>query len=98
MRTLETLAEVVNEMGRQVELWGIQHHPLGTGGVGSKEAADFAKQTCDTAAANGHATWADILLEEVREALAETDPAKVRTELIQVMAVCGSMVRDIDNG
>lgn len=41
-------------------------------------------------------TWRDILLEEVFEALAESDPAKLRTELIQVQAVAQQWVAAID--
>lgn len=45
--------------------------------------------------ANGphlHTAWDGILLEEVYEALAESDPAKRRVELVQVMAVCAAMI------
>ena len=41
-------------------------------------------------------TWADILLEEVFEALAESDPAKLRTELVQVAAVAAGWAEAID--
>jgi AcrR family transcriptional regulator len=41
-------------------------------------------------------TWADILLEEVFEALAESDPVKLRAELIQVQAVAQQWVAAID--
>lgn len=95
-KDLSILSEVMNEMDRQIGKWGVQHHPLGTGGVGTKEAADFARETCDKAAAVGLVTWLDILHEEFREAAAEADPGKLRGELIQVMAVCASIVRDID--
>lgn len=40
--------------------------------------------------------WLPILLEEVFEAGAETDPAKLRDELIQVAAVCAAWINDID--
>lgn len=43
-----------------------------------------------------HTAWDGILLEEVYEALAEADPAKLRTELIQVAAVCAAWVHDLD--
>jgi glutaredoxin len=41
-------------------------------------------------------TWTDILLEEVFEALAEANAAKLRTELIQVAAVATQWVEAID--
>ena len=51
------------------------------------DLAESAKRSTDTAARNGSVTWADILLEEVFEALAESDPERLSTELIQVAAV-----------
>ncbi|MYW33589.1 hypothetical protein [Streptomyces sp. SID2119] len=44
-----------------------------------------------------HTAWDGVLLEEVYEALAEPDPAKLRTELIQVAAVCAAWVHDLDS-
>jgi len=41
-------------------------------------------------------TWADILLEEVFEGLAEEDPARLRVELIQVAAVATQWAEAID--
>lgn len=43
-----------------------------------------------------HTAWDGVLLEEVYEALAESDPAKLRAELIQVAAVCAAWISDID--
>lgn len=47
--------------------------------------------------AHTHTAWDGILLEEVWEALAEADPAKLRTELLQVAAVCAAWISDIDS-
>jgi hypothetical protein len=58
--------------------------------------AYVARDTTDDMAAQGKVTYADILLEEVFEALAEQDPAKVRKELIQVAAVAVQWVQKID--
>lgn len=44
-----------------------------------------------------HTAWDVVLLEEVYEALAESDPAKLRTELIQAAAVCAAWIADIDS-
>lgn len=54
------------------------------------------KHRTDERAQRGTVTFADILLEEVFEALAEEDPAKLRTELIQVAAVAAQWVEAID--
>jgi AcrR family transcriptional regulator len=69
---------------RQVETWT------------ASEIADAAKANCEIAADQTGVTWTDILLEEVFEALAEDDPAKLRTELVQVAAVAQQWVEAID--
>lgn len=58
--------------------------------------AYVARQVTDAAARDGYLTYADILLEEVGEALAEDDPAALRTELIQCAAVAVAWVEKID--
>jgi hypothetical protein len=45
-----------------------------------------------------HTAWDGILLEEVYEALAESDPVKRRAELVQVMAVCAAMISADESG
>ena len=55
-----------------------------------------AKSATDRHAKEGTLTFADILLEEVFEALAEADPAKLRAELVQVAAVAAQWVEAID--
>jgi hypothetical protein len=57
------------------------------------ELADSAKANCDIAAQQGHVTYADILMEEHLEALAESDPEKLFDELIQVAAVAQKWCR-----
>ena len=58
--------------------------------------AAMAKQATDEAAEAGTLTFADILIEEVFEALAESDPTKLRAELIQIAAVAAQWVEAID--
>lgn len=55
-----------------------------------------ARQVTDNSFAIGGGTWADILLEEVAEALAEDDPVRVRAELVQVAAVAVKFIDAID--
>jgi len=45
---------------------------------------------------DGTVTWADILLEEVAEAFAEDDPAKLREELVQSGAVILKWIEKLD--
>jgi hypothetical protein len=58
--------------------------------------AYVSKRHTDTMATAGRVTFADILLEEVFEALAEADSSRLRTELIQVAAVAAQWVEAID--
>lgn len=58
--------------------------------------ASMATEVTDVAAAQGNVTWADILLEEVFEALAEDDSERLRVELIQVAAVAVQWAEAID--
>lgn len=58
--------------------------------------AHTARAVTDQAANLGTVTYADILLEEVGEAFAESDPARLRAELIQVAAVAVAWVAKID--
>ncbi|WP_309080297.1 hypothetical protein [Zhihengliuella sp.] len=102
------LGDVHAERLRQDAKWGEQNHPDGTGssskplaamaasGVTADWLADSATLATDTAAERGVVTWRHILLEEVFEALAESDPAKLRTELIQVAAVATQWAEAID--
>jgi len=100
--TDRVLQEVLAERIRQDEKWGEQNHPDGTGtddnwtGTPFDVAADFHRRECQGAAARGEVTWAHIALEEDYEAYAETDPVKLRAELIQSIAVKVAWVEAID--
>lgn len=98
------LDEVGSELDRQIEKWGIQRHPDGTDPhkpmsyIGLAHVIrDQAKASCDRAARDGRVTWRFIAAEELFEAFAEpAASAELRTELIQLAAVCISWVRDLD--
>lgn len=62
----------------------------------AEDLATAAKTATNSRLNDGSVTWADVLLEEVFEALAEDDPEKLRTELIQVAAVAQQWVGAID--
>lgn len=108
MYPIPALGDVHAERLRQDEKWGEQNHPDGTGprsrplhdwGISSARAETLATlftDATDAAAKRGEVTWRHILLEEVFEALAEADPAKLRTELIQVAAVATQWAEAID--
>ena len=95
-KDMDLLLETLREMDRQILLWGVQSHPSGTGYAASDSALLFARDNYTKCQKNGLLTWHEILEEEVHEAYVETDPGKLREELIQVAAVALSWVRDID--
>lgn len=88
--------EVDAERARQLAKWGDQRHPGGNGHFEWKEKARLHRKICDAAEEDGRTTWDYVLLEEVYEALAEEDPAELRTELIQAAAVIAAWIEDID--
>lgn len=93
----DVLEEVRCERLRQHEKWGEQSHPDGTGPNPHRIPwAATAQSVTDHNAKTGALTFADILLEEVCEVLEETDPAKLRAELVQVAAVAVQWIEAID--
>jgi hypothetical protein len=89
------LREVAAERVRQDAKWGEQNHPDGTDPVWAG-TANLCREKADRYAKDGDLTWLHILREEVYEALAETDPAKLRVELVQVAAVAVNWIEAID--
>lgn len=90
------LSEIAVERRRQDAKFGEQNHPDGTGFAGTARDADLARLECKRQFAEGTGTWLDILNEEVAEAYAEKDPAKLRAELVQVAAVAVAWIEAID--
>lgn len=91
-----TLAEVNRERVAQDARWGEQNHADGTGAPWRTDHANKVRRLCQERFANGEGTWLHILQEEVAEAGAESDEAKLRAELIQVAAVAVAWVEAID--
>jgi hypothetical protein len=89
------LAAVLEERFFQLETRGTQSYPDGTSpefaGVAQllEEATKHAEHT-------GSLTWRTILTEYVYAALGQTDPARLRSELVQVAAVVIAWVEDLD--
>jgi hypothetical protein len=93
---VKAFAEAIDaERQAQLAKFGDQKHPDGTR-ESNREWADEARAACQHAADEDALSWAAILYEEFTEALAETDPAKLRAELLQVAAVCAAWIYDID--
>lgn len=65
--------------------------------INAERAQPSSGRRCNQALdAHPHTAWDGILLEEVYEAMAEDDPAKLRAELVQVAAVACAWVQAID--
>jgi hypothetical protein len=96
LKSVDVIADVLAEREYQYQQWGEQNHPDGTGRPGDRENADYMRAICK---ANGPAedNWRDILAEEIAEAFAESEPGRLREELIQCAAVCVAWVEAIDS-
>lgn len=93
----QILQEIHEERERQDAKWGEQNHPVTTETrrKSCANTASYFKAMCDLATQRREVTWADIILEEVFEALSEEDPDKQIEELTQVAAVAVSMMECI---
>lgn len=110
----EVLAEVHDERQRQEDKWGEQNHPsiadelLDHMADAQEVAAHYkiptaaeAKAACQKRADRGLCTYADILIEEVAEAVeaaitTDDTEAALRAELVQVAAVAVAWIEKID--
>jgi hypothetical protein len=94
------LTEVEHERFEQHAKWGEQNHANGTGCDRRLDIfalnPDLTRERCERAFKDGAGTYAHILVEEVAEALAESDPAKLRAELLQIAAVAVQWIEKLD--
>ena len=95
MSIREILNEIAAERAAQDAKWGVQDWPSGTSDAWA-EACSASKERCDIADADGSVTWAMVLEEESLEVLSETDPVKLREELVQVAAVAVAWLESLD--
>ncbi len=97
-RRARILLAITAERDRQVEKWGHQTHPDGTGDQKFHAYADNAKGQCEAAAKIGILTWRHIMDEELLGSYAEApNSAGQRQELIQAAAVLVAWIEDIDS-
>jgi hypothetical protein len=94
-RTQKVLGDIEDERVRQDAKWGEQNHEDGTSWEWD-ELNKLVHELNDKKVALGELTWRDILHEEVVEAYGETDPGKLRAELVQVAAVAVCWAEAID--
>ncbi|QKY79530.1 hypothetical protein SEA_LIZZ_47 [Streptomyces phage Lizz] len=84
---LAMMAAVRAERQRQLEKWGIQRHPHGTGSELAQVLQQQWKEICDANHAAGKDDWLTIAGEEFMEAASETDLRKLFDEVVQNAAV-----------
>ena len=104
--TQRVFAAIRRERIAQDAKWGEQNHPDGTGDdrhlfrTTSRDTYGtlcyLAKSATDRHAAQGDVTYADILAEEVFEALSALSVDELRAELVQVAAVAVAWIESID--
>jgi hypothetical protein len=95
MIAADVLDDLATERRAQHAIFGEQNLSNGTGSQ-FKAMADAYRKECDDAFDRGEGTWRHVLLEEVAEALAESDPVRLRAELVQAIAVGTAWVECID--
>ncbi len=93
------LGQVSAERELQIGRWGEQHRADDTGGEQLRAEAEQATALCQAAEANiaGGAGWRLVLGEQVAAAFAETDPAALRSKLVQVAAAAVAWIEDLDS-
>lgn len=90
------MGQIMRERDAQDARFGVQDLPDGTGGPVMVARADEARAQCDYLFSVGAGDFRAVFLEEVYEALAESDPAKLRAELVQAVAVGVKWLEAID--
>jgi hypothetical protein len=95
--TLCALSDILNERDRQDAKFGAQRQlPMGTmDNDGTRADEKWAKIVVDNNTKKGMLSWADILTEEYREAMAEEDPRHLREELVQMVTVGLRMIENL---
>ena len=109
MAQVRILTDITLERDRQDAKFGPQRHQDSVApNFDSPEALarwyempteEDAKYNTDTRFARGDGTWADILVEELAEAIAAAfkSPEELRAELVQVAAVAVAWIEDLDS-
>ncbi|MBT2412661.1 hypothetical protein J7I94_19195 [Streptomyces sp. ISL-12] len=96
-RQLRIVDEILHKRDAQDALFGRQDDlPNGTDVGSFKPIADAHRMECEAAFAAGVGTFRHVFLEEVFEAMAESDPVKLRAELLQAVAVGVKWLEAID--
>lgn len=96
------LDEIAAEHARQAQQRGNRPSPRGTGPDGTLMGHPFAayrdamRSVTDDLHQHGGAAWLPILLRGAFEAASETDPGKLRAELVKVAATAVAWIEALD--
>jgi hypothetical protein len=105
------LDELATEREKQDARWGEQNHPIrwpahdeidrqlyaAQAGAWKRINAERVRLANEAGATpDRNCSWDGIALEELYEALAEGEPAKIRAELVQAGAVIVAMIESLD--
>ena len=95
-KRLPVYMEINNERERQIEKYGEQNHPMHKTTVFTAEAIKELSREIKSVNDREDASWLTILIEEIYEAFAETEPEKQRGEMVQVAAVAVQIIEYLD--
>ena len=96
MRDTLIARDVLEERDRQRALGHLDAHDYADGTDEVRRWVPLPGLDAVRAIADERQTWALVLLEEVLEALSESDPQRIREELVQVAAVAVRWAGAID--
>lgn len=93
----DILKQIAAERRRQLKLWGRQklRRRLSQLEQGTFQSILAVLKEDNDNTKKGRHKWANILLEEVYEAITEKDRSDQATELVQVAAVCVAWIEDL---
>lgn len=102
LATERVLQEILAVRTDQDTTWGRENLPNGTGPllmVMGRRAGAWAallRQDRQAADVRGNTTWVDLALEQLLTAVAQDDPVKLRTELVQLAVDITGQIECID--
>ena len=100
--TEKVVRDLLTRRAKNYAKWGLQHHPGGsflegpTGGTWQVVGAHLERIARVQLELYHNTCWSAILAEEVGEALVAATPEQIRSELLDVAAVCIAWAEDID--
>lgn len=92
----DAFCAIIVERRRQEQAWPGEQLSNGTGGDTARQLSDLVRKAVDALNNTLSNTFAHVLVEEVLEALAETNLDALRKEVVQIGAVAVKWIEHID--